>query len=682
MVSIPRYQRRTNVELRGMRMDPAWRAPGMGQSMREASNVLSGLSSIASNVQTLGDELEVRRAERTTGGALGEASTTGLAIGGVAADSAVAESLAKGESGHLTARAAAEAVDGAYDPLIAGAANPTLRAGFEIQRDTLKAAWTKAAEQLEGVREAARRAAVSAHALDTARTLIGIAQTPELVESLTERSLLFNDRLIREDGQDPATLDDRRRARAEEIHRLAELRKAELDPRGYLARSGEAPASSLVTTETRDAATLVASRAVEDGDRRTDSDVLARAAAGTLDERGLDAAIARGEVDGDRLAVGEARKLIQQQQAEAARYRADETLMAKVRARRMNLDLGRRDHRRALQSDFAQAAAREDPKDWADWTFRYINSVGAVPPQVTDGLETLLRSSDPAKLAQGGSLFVKLEAMNPTYVAGLSDTARDRGGYLDHRRVELGDFKAAARALATRDRLGPELVARRNAAFDRDKRFAPHMAESVLRQSMQDDVDVGDHAGWTGKIRLMALGDVHGAFKAPPLMMADYDRAARVAYREHGDLRRAYGEAYQQVRRRWRPSYINGAPEFMRDPPEVNFRIGSEPPTETVKWQRAQAAWRFNIADARSVRFSQLPGRNTVAGKPVYAIFIASKDGWIRAKDPKTGAPSEWAPDVAGEKWWRGVQQKKKRDERIAADDKRARAAMPTPLGR
>jgi hypothetical protein len=408
--------------------------------------------------------------------------------------------------------------------------------------------------------------------------------------------------------------------------------------------------SGLLTPQARAEVRRYAQERLDIEDQDLDRQLVADADSGKVDAAQIHQAIADERLDPRRPAVQRAIAAAGRREKRETERRDDAALMARVRGpEKLDLDLSNPAHRRALDRDYAAFRARNPKAPFNQLVMVYAGEIGQLPTAANDELNRMLLSSDPKMLGEAAEVFMLFEDIDKRYLDGLSPQARLRGGYLRDRWKETEDTDVAVARLRARDSMGEAEVAQRNRWYEKAMREDPRLVDRLLRQELFADHEVQTFKSLPGTLRQYNpfRGARYGAIYVPSAMMSDLNNIARSRYRDHLDLGRAYREAYDDVRKRWQPSYINGEPEFMRMPPDRIFAIAGESPETTARWQRRQAGLRFKIPEVDRIRFRE-PKSIINRGKVVYQIWIADENGReTPVMDRKTGRPVEWTPDIA-----------------------------------
>jgi hypothetical protein len=433
--------------------------------------------------------------------------------------------------------------------------------------------------------------------------------------------------------------------------------------------------SGLLTPQARAEVRRYAQERLDIEDQDLDRQLVADADSGKVDAAQIQQAIADERLDPRRPAVQRAIAAAGRREKRESERRDDAALMARVRGpEKLDLDLSNPVHRRALDRDYAAFRARNPKAPFNQLVMAYAGEIGQLPTAANDELNRMLLSSDPKLLGEAAELFMRFEEADSLYLNGVSRQARLRGGYLRDRWKGGESTAAAVAQLRARDSMGEAEVAQRNRWYEKSMQEDPRRVERVLRQELFADQEVQAFKSLPGTLRQYTpfRGARYGAIYVPPGMMSDLNNIARSRYRDHLDPDRAHREAYDDVRKRWQPSYINGEPEFMRMPPDRIFAIDGEKPDKAARWQRIQAGWRFKIPQSDRIRFREPPSV-TNRGKVVYQIWIADGNGReTRVTDWKTGRPAEWTPDVAGESAHRRREAHRWNEATKAYEDKKA----------
>jgi len=278
----------------------------------------------------------------------------------------------------------------------------------------------------------------------------------------------------------------------------------------------------------------------------------------------------------------------------------------------------------------------------------YANRVGFVPDAMKAQLVGGMRSTDPDKRLASARLYGRLRATNPALVNGLpGDVSSDAYFLMESQRKGMTP-KEAIDALSFAEKMTPEDIQARDSIFTKGLGAKQTIAVSHIRNEMARDKAIKDEKALFG-----------GDFVAPPEMLADVVYLAQRAYRKHGDMEAALSAAYDQARRVWGPSVINGEPRMMKNAPEVIYGIPEMNATDNAKWMREQAAKEFGVDKPKELRFVEAPGLTTREGRPTYFVMRETGDGITQLSKGR----ETWVPQ------WQSSPAKAKIDKDRAADN-------------
>lgn len=271
--------------------------------------------------------------------------------------------------------------------------------------------------------------------------------------------------------------------------------------------------------------------------------------------------------------------------------------------------------REAVDDDYAARAATWAPEAMRGNSIEYAARVGYVPEAMKARMVGGMRSTDPQKRLEAARTYGDLRARNPALTNGIpADVASDAYYILESQRKGM-DPKEAVDSLAFAEKMTPEEITQRDRAYVAALGPKQAGATDFLARSIGQDRPIREARGMFG-----------GDFTVPPEMQADFVWLATRHYRRTGDVEAANAAAYDQVRRVWGPSVINGDRRMMKNAPEVIYGIPEMSVKENADWMRDQAARELGVKDAKSLRFVEAPGV-AVNGRPAYYVFTDTGDG-------------------------------------------------------
>lgn len=306
--------------------------------------------------------------------------------------------------------------------------------------------------------------------------------------------------------------------------------------------------------------------------------------------------------------------------------------------------------RHMVDDDYAERVQTWEPEARETNSIAYANRVGFVPDAMKAQLVGGMRSTDPTRRLASAQLYGRLRATNPSLVNGLpGDVANDAYFLIESQRKGMTP-KEAMDALSFAEKLTPEDINVRDQTFTKGLGTKQVVANSHILREMAADKAIKDEKALFG-----------GDFTPPPEMMADVVYLAQRAYRKHGDMEAALSAGYDQARRVWGPSVINGKPVMMKNAPEVIYGIPEMNATDNAKWMRAQAASEFKLDNPKELRFIEAPGITTREGRPAYFVMRETGDGLTQVT--QNGKPVAWHPE------WQSSPEKAKRDKERGDDN-------------
>lgn len=306
--------------------------------------------------------------------------------------------------------------------------------------------------------------------------------------------------------------------------------------------------------------------------------------------------------------------------------------------------------REAVDEDYVARVNTWAPEQREANSIAYAARVGYVPDLMRAGLVGGMRSTDAEKRLASARLYGRLRATNPALVNGLpGDVSADAYFLIESQRKGM-TAKEAVEALTFAEKMTPEDVAARDRVFNAGLGTKQAFAVSAIRKEMAADKAIKDEKSFFGP-----------DFVPPPEMQADIVYLAQRAFRKHGDMEAALATAYDQARRVWGPSVINGQPRMMKNAPEVIYGIPEMNAADNARWMREQAAKEVGVDKPKDLRFIEAPGITTREGRPAY--FVMRQDGDNLAPVLKNGKPVTWYPN------WQTSPAKAKMDKRRADDN-------------
>jgi len=206
------------------------------------------------------------------------------------------------------------------------------------------------------------------------------------------------------------------------------------------------------------------------------------------------------------------------------------------------LDPRNSDHRKFLESAFASDAQYLTPTDpaWRALALGYAGQVRMLPPQASGWLRSAARSPDPAIATAGAEFYGALEQQSPEAAGDLDVDTRAFLGQL------AGMVEAGARPLAAFETARANVFeARKDVRDARDAAYREHAktSESALTSFIDRDFDPDLFTAQPG---------------ATQLLRADFDRQSAAYFSKVGDITLARDLAWQDIRRVYGTTRVNG----------------------------------------------------------------------------------------------------------------------------
>lgn len=383
--------------------------------------------------------------------------------------------------------------------------------------------------------------------------------------------------------------------------------------------------------------------------------------AGTANRTTLDAYKRAGIIkpgSPDDVRLSKSIQTLEEKQAKEAADRAENAAIVNgALSGGIPLDPSDAKDRAAVDEDYEARSATWKPEEREANSIAYAGRVGYVPDAMKARLVGGMRSTDPEKRLAAAQTYGRLRATNQALVNGLpGDVSSDAYFLIESQRKGMTP-KEAADALSFAEKLTPEDINVRDQNFRKSLGTKEANAVSYIRKEMAADKGVKDEKSLFGP-----------DFAPPPEMMADVLWNAQRAYRKHGDWEAAMATGYDQARRVWGPSVINGEARMMKNAPEVFYGVPEMNAADNAKWMRAQAGKELGIDKPKDLRFIEAPGITNPEGRPAY--FVMQQEGETLRPVLKSGKPVTWYPK------WKSSPEKAKRDrERADSNAERLRNA-------
>ena len=574
-------------------------------------------------------------------------------------------------------------------PILKAAPSDAAREVTQQRFGQIQSDLTNRALEFETVNRRAERIASHRTSLDQFAT--AAFNTPERFRVLLREAL---------GGIAAAEATDLTPAVARELRALAPGLIAEGAVRGFIARdpertlealrpgSGDALADMLTVTA-RARLANVAEGAVKDLEGEREAQAAAREAAAkeaaARRNAALEIAISRGEKGHQAIAEADARgdlspaKLVQL--TKAADKRREEQLKEAVAVRLValaldgtaSLDPHSPDDRQALDAFFRRYAAEELADTPPDKAFQRILEeiivpAGMVPDAVKGRINGALRAEDPATVAAAAELVSQIDRLRPAALKGLGEDERSFGLTVATELERLGPGEGAAQAVrrartAIFDADDPERVRRR-------KRFHEEKVLSLGREAF-----VGALKSRDGRFNLITDVEITDA------LQGEFDEILEQEFLRSGVLEGALASALSRITARWDVTAIDGAPRWMRDPPEREYAVAGQPPDwmgEQLLADLSENALLDRSLEGR-IRLFNHGDVNREDGRPVYEVWLLDDETGVfepvvnlKAKDGRY----RWQPRWEESARFRELR-KEREEERALLRTRQKRASEP-----
>ena len=440
--------------------------------------------------------------------------------------------------------------------------------------------------------------------------------------------------------------------------------------RKFDAAAAGGAVTRLATPEGRKAGDTAAAKVVQDKKNLIIGQLDIAVDNGTATRNDLDSAVKSGlvkEGDPDHVRLSKAIQTVEEKARKEAEEKATATALVEgALFGGIPIDPTDAKAKNAVDADYVERAATWAPGEKAGRAIEYSNRVGFLPDPVRGTIIGGLRSSDPGKRLEAAQFYGRLRATNPSLVNSLpGDVALDANYLIEAQRKGMTS-KEAIESLSMSEKMTPDDIKARDKAFSTALGPKQNVATSTIENLLKNDKAIKDERN------LWQTVGTQGRFIAPPEMQADIIFNATRAYRRTGDIESSLQTGYDQARRVWGPSVINGEPRMMKNAPEVIYGVPEMNATDNAKWMREQAAKEFGLNKPAELRFLEAIGVTTREGRPAYYLMRETDQGVTPVT--KNGKPVAWVPQ------WQSSPEKGRRDKERA--DKNAEKLRVAKIGR
>ncbi|MBF0246813.1 MAG: hypothetical protein HQL36_01875 [Alphaproteobacteria bacterium] len=290
----------------------------------------------------------------------------------------------------------------------------------------------------------------------------------------------------------------------------------------------------------------------------------------------------------------------------------------------------------------APAMAGRDPQARAAGIADFANKTGILPDDVKGYLRGAMRSGAPEDVARAADMLARLQDSSPEVL-----------GDMDRKDIALGlEVADLMRAGVAPD----QAVERAREAIDpANQAMREARKEGLKGLRSKYETWVKDHFDPTGLLDFLPFGPSNDTALSPDggmkdQVLSDFDNLFEDWYLRTGNEETARKQAFQELRRVWGPSSVDGGQHAMRYPPEAFYGLGD--PEADGEWMRDQL-----LGDLRQAGLPKDTGtddlllvpdartaRESATGKPTWLV-MSRKDGAFIPFADKDGKPLRWRPD-------------------------------------